>query len=136
MTGHSEHELVVAKQVTWREIAAQWAVLGGLALVVTVGGVAWTGAAHHRVEDRPARLDIVDTETRHMQVAASAHRIEEPALVQLARPRVVSQGFEENDWEARAEERTDSDFGYLNAAFALAAAPVVPSPRTGPAPCL
>lgn len=107
MSEHSERELIASKQVTWRLIAAQWAVLGGLVLAVTVGGAAWTEAPRSAAADAPGRPDIVDTETRHLQVAAQARRIEDPALVQLSRPRVVSHGFYERDPDTREEERAD-----------------------------
>lgn len=108
MSRQSEHELIASKQVTWREIAAQWAVLGGLVLAVTVGGAAWTEAPQSAIAERSGRPDIVDTETRHLQAGSATHRIEDPALAQLSRPRVVMQGFEERDPDARAEELADA----------------------------
>lgn len=135
MSGTSERELIAAKQVTWREIAVQWAVLGGLVLAVTVGGAAWTEAPQSAIAERSGRPDIVDTETRHLQPGLAAHRIEDPALVQLARPRVVSQGFEERDPDARAEERADAMADPWHVAPMLPASPITTGSVAGTAQC-
>lgn len=135
MRGNADQELIAAKQVTWRQIAAQWAVLGGLVLAVTVGGAAWTEAPQSAVAERPGRPDIVDTETRHLQPTLAARRIEDPALVQLARPRVVTQGFEERDPDEREEERADAMLDPWHVAPMLKASPITTGAVTRTAQC-
>lgn len=129
MSGHAERELaegelIASKQVTWREIAAQWTVLGGLVLAVTVGGAAWTEAPQSAIAERPGRPDIVDAETRHLEAGSSAHRIEDPSLQRLSRPRVVALGFEERDPDERAEELADAMADPWHIAPMLPASPI------------